>query len=174
MATSEPIGDRRRLALMLRLNEVLGEEEASTIMESLPPTIWQNIATKDDLNDLADRLCAQFDSKFAKVDAEFAKVDGEFAKVNAKVDGGFAKVDGEFAKVDGEFAKIDAEFAKVHAKIDGGFAKVDAEFALIRGEMEKNKGEIMQMMASQTRTIILALTGFAVTIWISLLVVGIT
>ncbi|MCY4163542.1 MAG: hypothetical protein OXE93_04920 [bacterium] len=142
MATSEPIGDRRRLALMLRLNEVLGEEEASTIMESLPPTIWQNIATKDDLNDLADRLCAQFDSKFAKVDAEFAKVDGEFAKVNAKV--------------------------------DGGFAKVDAEFALIRGEMEKNKGEIMQMMASQTRTIILALTGFAVTIWISLLVVGIT
>ncbi|MCY3967285.1 MAG: hypothetical protein OXF21_01785 [bacterium] len=142
MATSEPIGDRRRLALMLRLNEVLGEEEASTIMESLPPTIWQNIATKDDLNDLADRLCAQFDSKFAKVDAEFAKVDGEFAKV--------------------------------HAKIDGGFAKVDAEFALIRGEMEKNKGEIMQMMASQTRTIILALTGFAVTIWISLLVVGIT
>lgn len=156
MATSEPIGDRRRLALMLRLNEVLGEEEASTIMESLPPTIWQNIATKDDLNDLADRLCAQFDSKFAKVD------------------GGFAKVDGEFAKVDGEFAKIDAEFAKVHAKIDGGFAKVDAEFALIRGEMEKNKGEIMQMMASQTRTIILALTGFAVTIWISLLVVGIT
>ncbi len=149
MATSEPIGDRRRLALMLRLNEVLGEEEASTIMESLPPTIWQNIATKDDLNDLADRLCAQFDSKFAKVD-------------------------GGFAKVDGEFAKIDAEFAKVHAKIDGGFAKVDAEFALIRGEMEKNKGEIMQMMASQTRTIILALTGFAVTIWISLLVVGIT
>ena len=142
MATSEPIGDRRRLALMLRLNEVLGEEEASTIMESLPPTIWQNIATKDDLNDLADRLCAQFDSKFAKVNAEFAKVDGEFAKI--------------------------------HAKIDGGFAKVDAEFALIRGEMEKNKGEIMQMMASQTRTIILALTGFAVTIWISLLVVGIT
>ena len=49
MAASEPIGERRRLALIQRLTEVLGEEEAATIMESLPPTYWQNIATKDDL-----------------------------------------------------------------------------------------------------------------------------
>ncbi len=37
MPVSEPIGEERRLALMQRLTEVLGEEEARTLMESLPP-----------------------------------------------------------------------------------------------------------------------------------------
>ncbi|MCY3636019.1 MAG: hypothetical protein OXH23_10470 [bacterium] len=99
MAASEPIGERRRLALIQRLTEVLGEEEAATIMESLPPTYWQNIATKDDLKAQSD-------------------------------------------KVDGQFDKL--------------------------------KGEIALLIANQTRTLMITLAGFALSIWISLLVVGIT
>ena len=110
MPASEPIGERRRLALIQRLTEVLGEEEAATIMESLPPTYWQNIATKDDVRASEERLRTEF----------------------------------------------------------------SGEFALVRGEMEKNKGEIALLIANQTRTLMLAMTGFALSIWISLLVVGIT
>ncbi|MYB11432.1 MAG: hypothetical protein F4Y28_15860 [Acidimicrobiia bacterium] len=45
---------------MRRLIEVLGEEEAETLMESLPPVVWHQIATKGDLTDLEERLKAEF------------------------------------------------------------------------------------------------------------------
>ena len=119
---------------MQRLTEALGEEEARTLMESLPPTFWYNLVTKDDLKAAEERIQAQFKG-----------------------------VDGKFEGIDAKFEGIEAEFTKVYG-----------EFALIRGEMEKNKGEIALMIANQTRTLMLALTGFALSIWISLLVVGIT
>jgi len=54
--------------LMRRLSEVLGEEEADTLMESLPPVVWHQIATKDDLAALEERL----DSRFTLLRGEFA------------------------------------------------------------------------------------------------------
>ena len=99
MAVSEPIGEERRLALMQRLTEVLGEEEARTLMESLPPTYWYNLATKDDVRALKEWT--------------------------------------------------------------------QAEFTNLRGEMK-------QMFAQQTRTMVFTLVGFAVTIWGSILAIGLS
>ncbi|MCY3637165.1 MAG: hypothetical protein OXH23_16310 [bacterium] len=75
------MGEDRRLALLNRLIETLGEEEAKTLMESLPPVMWTHLATKDDLRALEERLRAEFNGKFASIDGEFAKVEGEFAKI---------------------------------------------------------------------------------------------
>ena len=72
MPASEPIGEKVRWALMRRLIEVLGEEEAETLMESLPPVVWQQIATKDDLAALEDSLMAEMNTRFAEVKTEFA------------------------------------------------------------------------------------------------------
>ncbi len=99
MPVSEPIGEDRRLALMQRLTKVLGEEEARTLMESLPPTYWHNLATKDDVRALKEWT--------------------------------------------------------------------QAEFTNFRGEMK-------QMFAQQTRTLMFMLMGFAVTIWGSILAVGLS
>lgn len=44
MDASGPIGEERRVALMNRLIEMLGEEEARTLMESLPPVLWHDLA----------------------------------------------------------------------------------------------------------------------------------
>ncbi|WP_419925981.1 hypothetical protein [Candidatus Poriferisocius sp.] len=141
------------MALMQRLTEVLGEEEARTLMESLPPTFWYHLATKDDLKALDGRIQAKFDG----VDAKFDGVDAKFEGIDAKFEG-----------IDARFEGIDARFEKV----DGEFAKVYGEFALVRSEMEKNKGEIALMIANQTRTLVFILVGFAVTIWGSILAVG--
>jgi hypothetical protein len=46
-----------RADLLARLSELLGPEHAATLMESLPPRPWSELATKDDLvpisNDIA-------------------------------------------------------------------------------------------------------------------------
>lgn len=41
--------DRNRLNLFQKLDEILGTEEANTLMEHLPPVPWNEVATKSDL-----------------------------------------------------------------------------------------------------------------------------
>ncbi len=43
------VDDRTRLNLHRKLEEVLGADEADTLMAHLPPVTWQDVATKDDL-----------------------------------------------------------------------------------------------------------------------------
>ena len=64
------IDERARHQLYLRLEEHLGADAATTLMEHLPPTGWSEVATKrdldqlraatrSDLDQLADRLRAE-------------------------------------------------------------------------------------------------------------------
>ena len=50
------VDDRTRLNLHRKLKTVLGPEEADTLMAHLPPTTWQDIATKDDLRVLGAEI----------------------------------------------------------------------------------------------------------------------
>ena len=128
MAASEPIGEDRRLALLERLTELLGKEEARTLMESLPPVLWTHLATKDDLRALEDRLRTDFNS--------------QFAQLNAKIDGGFAIIEGRFAKVDAAF--------------------------------ERQRADTTLQLAKQTRAMVITLIGFALSVWIPMLIIGLS
>jgi hypothetical protein len=55
-----PVDERSRHSLYLRLEEILGPQDATTLMEHLPPVGWADVATKRDLDHLAERLTAQF------------------------------------------------------------------------------------------------------------------
>ena len=54
MATTE----QNRHELYQRLEKVLGTDEATTLMEHLPPVGWADVAPKRDLDHLS-RLCGQ-------------------------------------------------------------------------------------------------------------------
>jgi hypothetical protein len=47
------ISEESRHHLYIRLEEILGAEEATTLMEYLPPGGWADVATKRDLDALA-------------------------------------------------------------------------------------------------------------------------
>ena len=90
MSASDPISEKVRWALMRRLIEVLGEEEAETLMESLPPVVWHQIATKDDLAALEKRLMAEISGlkgEFAGLKGEFVGLKGEFAGQKGEIVG---------------------------------------------------------------------------------------
>ena len=53
MPTSE--SERERLALRERLAEAVGSETAGLLMEHIPPSRWDELATKDDLTELATK-----------------------------------------------------------------------------------------------------------------------
>ena len=163
-----PASEEERLALLSRLTETLGADAARTLMESLPPTHWDQIATKDDLRALEERLVHKFTS-------EMNKFTGEFAKINGRVDGEFGKVYGELANVRGEIREVRGEIREVRGEVKevrGEVKEVRGEVKELRGEIKELRGSISLEISKQTRTLVFMLCGFALTVWISLLVVG--
>jgi hypothetical protein len=72
------IDERSRHQLFARLEEVLGSDEATTLMEHLPPLGWADVATKRDLDQLAvitkhelDQLRLDIDRVEQRVTATF-------------------------------------------------------------------------------------------------------
>lgn len=77
--------EERRFQLHQRLDEVLGRDDANTLMEHLPPVGWSDLATKQDLEHLRvstthhlDQLRAQMVHEFELRDARFDRVDQRF------------------------------------------------------------------------------------------------
>jgi hypothetical protein len=54
------LDERSRHALHSRLEEILGPDEAATLMEHLPPAGWADVATKRDLDHLEAKIRADF------------------------------------------------------------------------------------------------------------------
>ena len=122
------VDESRRLALSSRLSEVLGDEEARTLIECLPPVRWEQLATKDDVKASENRIRTE---------------------------------------MNGKFAQVDAEFARVHNPIDGLEHKMAAGFDSLRGESALQ-------MARMTRTMVFIMSGFMLTIWGTMLGIGLT
>ena len=65
------IDERSRHELYVRLEGVLGPEAATTLMEHLPPVGWADVATKRDLDVLAERI----DLRFEQTDQRFETLE---------------------------------------------------------------------------------------------------
>lgn len=65
------LDERSRHELFLRLEEALGPEAATTLMEHLPPTGWADVARKRDLDALEHRMNLRFEVLEHKLLAAF-------------------------------------------------------------------------------------------------------
>ena len=106
--------ETERHELRKGLSEVLPEAQVKTLMDSLPPVDWRELATKTDLAALEERLDLKSDARFAKIDARFTETNARFAKIDARFEG----VDARFERVDAEFKVVHAKFERVEARID--------------------------------------------------------
>jgi hypothetical protein len=98
------ITEETRHRLFQRLEQVLGADEATTLMEHLPPIGWADVATKRDLDALGaatrqdvealrtemghrfDSFGAEMDHRFANVDQRFENVDRRFGTLESSMD----------------------------------------------------------------------------------------
>jgi hypothetical protein len=67
------INEQQRSRLHRRLEERLGDEEAGTMMELLPPVGWADVATKHDLAHL-ERRFDRMEGRFDRLEARFEAV----------------------------------------------------------------------------------------------------
>jgi len=74
-----PITEKSRHELYRRLEEILGPEEANTLMEHLPPVGWADVATKDDLQQFESRVDTKIDSLDARLSGRFDSLDAQLS-----------------------------------------------------------------------------------------------
>jgi hypothetical protein len=79
------VDERARHELFRRLDEVLGPDAATTLIEHLPPVGWADVATKTDLAALERRMDTKFEAFELRMDARFAVVDGRFEALEHKL-----------------------------------------------------------------------------------------
>jgi hypothetical protein len=65
------IDERARHELHAKLEQVLGAEEASTLMAHLPPVGWADVATRRDLDHLEGTLRAEMQATKSELIASF-------------------------------------------------------------------------------------------------------
>jgi hypothetical protein len=79
------IGERARHELHRKLEEILGADEAATLMAHLPPIGWADVATKHDLAQLEERMNIRFnmvDLRFQSMEERF---DGKLAQLEGRI-----------------------------------------------------------------------------------------
>ena len=94
------VDERSRHQLYSRLEEVLGTEAATTLIEHLPPVGWADVATKHDLASLEERM----DLRFARVDDRFDLMEersiGRFNILEERFSGLEERFDERFSAMD--------------------------------------------------------------------------
>src|SRR5687767_14090979 len=78
------IDERARHELHRKLEEVLGANEAATLMSHLPPVGWADVATKHDLALLEERMNLRFESMEDRIDGKLARLEGRLIDRMAK------------------------------------------------------------------------------------------
>ncbi len=142
--------DAQRLALRQQLIELLDEEPAMTLMESLPPMDWNELATKADIEAI--------DARFDVIDSRFDVIDSRFDVIDAR-----------FEAIDSRFEAIDLRFEAMGDRIDKGFADVGGESKRDIGRVHHDIGRVHRDIARLTYVILAGVAAAVTPIYIFLL-----
>ena len=144
--------EAQRFELQQELIGVLKKGPAKTLMESLPPMDWQELATKTDLAALEGRADIRREALRTELGA---KIDTGLTDLNAKIDTGLTDLN----------AKIETGLTDLSAKIDTGLtdlsAKIDTGLADVRGEMKSG-------LAKQTYVMLAGVAALVTPIYLAL------
>ena len=132
------IDESKRQDLYLAATEKFGRKEADTLMTLLPTSIWEDVATKTDLELHSALLKIQFNEVHNDLRTEISGVrtelKGDVASLRGELKGDIASLRGEIASLRGE---LKGDIADLRAELKGDIADVRLEIAELRIEMHQ-------------------------------------
>ena len=132
------IDESKRQDLYLAATEKFGRKEADTLMTLLPTSIWEDVATKTDLELHSALLKIQFNEVHNDLRTEISGVRTELK-------GDVASLRGEIASLRGELkgdiadlrSELKSDIASLRGELKGDIADVRLEIAELRIEMHQ-------------------------------------
>lgn len=88
-----PVDERARHRLYLKLEELLGPEEAGTLMDHLPPTGFADLATKQDIQALRSELVGLIDVFEHRLMGRVDGVEGRMDSLDHRLTGSMDSLD---------------------------------------------------------------------------------
>jgi predicted nucleic acid-binding Zn-ribbon protein len=141
------IDESKRQDLYLVATEKFGRKEADTLMTLLPTSVWEDVATKTDLelhsallkiqfNEVHNDLRTEISGVRAELKGDIASLRGEIASLRGELKGDIAELRGELK---GDIADLRAELKGDIAELRG---ELKGDIAELRGEL---KGDIAEL-----------------------------
>ena len=143
------ITEQNRHHLHQRLEQVLGPEEASILMEHLPPVGWADVATKSDLDHLSEVMGLRVDRVDLRIDSLEGAVRAGFEQMARQ----FAEVDRRFEAIDRRFDRMDDRFDRLETRFDG----LESQFGGLENRFDGLSAEINRSQQLFLRQLIVAL-----------------
>jgi ribosomal protein L29 len=137
------IDESKRQDLYLAATEKFGRKEADTLMTLLPTSVWEDVATKTDLELHSALLKIQFNEVHNDLRTEISGVRTELK-------GDIADLRTELK---GDIADLRAETASLRTELKGDIADVRLEIAELRTEMHQMFRKNYMVMISAIFTI---------------------
>ena len=141
------------------LTEVMGQDDAETLMEHLPPSGWDNVATKEDLR-------AGFAETNAAIATGLAQAATERANIIKTVSEGLAQAATERANIIKTVSEGLAQAATERAEIIKTVSEGLAQAATERAEIIRRQAWHLYIVVS---TVVSTVAVASVSIWIALL-----
>lgn len=162
------ITEQSRKQLYDGLEEVLGEERATTLMEHLPPVGWADVATKQDLEHL--RVATKQDLEHLRVatksDIEAVRTDVENLRLATKKDIENLRL-ATTADIEHVRTYLSAELAHTGAVTERRFVEIDRRFDSLgeifatKHELAQLRGDMFKLIAGQTVLLVVAMCTIA-------------
>jgi len=132
------IDESKRQDLYLAATEKFGRKEADTLMALLPTSVWEDVATKTDLELHSALLKIQFNEVHNDL-------RNEISGVRTELKGDVASLRGEIASLRGELkgdiaslrAELKGDIASLRGELKGDIADVRLDIAELRIEMHQ-------------------------------------
>ncbi|MGQ0521224.1 MAG: hypothetical protein ACT4PX_08755 [Actinomycetota bacterium] len=144
------IEEGARHRLYSHLQELLGEDDVETLMGYLPPTGWADVATKRDLDQLAQVIRAEMAAHEARVEA---RMDTRLATLEARMDTGLSSLE----------ARMDTGMSTLEARMETGLssleARMDKGLSSLAARTEAGQARASLDARSSLRTLFLGLVG---------------
>ena len=144
------IDESKRQDLYLVVTEKFGRKEADTLMTLLPTSVWEDVATKTDLELHSALLKIQFNEVHNDLRTEISGVRTELKGDIADLKDSLASLRGELK---GDIADLRAENASLRTELKGDIADVRLEIAELRTEMHHMFRKNYMVMISAIFTI---------------------
>jgi chromosome segregation ATPase len=181
--------ETQRTTLYNQLSGAIGQEAARTLMEQLPPSGWEQVATKEDVKASENMLLREIKASETRVLGEVKQSEGRLMihiadsesrqgaridETNTRIDGMNTRIDETNTRIDGMNTRIDqtnTRLDETNTRIDGMNTRIDQtnrEMSELKGEVRTGFAELKLALARHTLWMAAAVVGVAASLAVPL------